>query len=388
MDPREYLETVIPTRDDVDRFLDRVATEDGYNANSGWTFDAGLGWLLKDSIRHDGIDDSRTFYHYEKSGCRKIVNFPDVTSRIHTYGNSFTHCDQVSDGETWQEYLAAHLREPIENYGIGGYSVYQAYLRMLQIERDWPAEYVILNIYDDDHFRNLDAWSSIRLGRKLTSGWTLPHLRLNVARNEFAEVPNLCQAPDDVYRLADLDLVVDTLGDDEVLGHLLAVENCREGGRLQGPAVATRFGLPVPTGSEEGVLKKLADAHTSAALFATRKTLELVEEFVGREGKKLMVVLSRVGDADLELGREFRRYLMGAAPWDQEFLDYLSTKGYPVVDLRSVHKEEYGLFGGSADAYLDRYYNVHYAPAGNFFCAMAVKQAVIEWLEPTSSPYL
>ena len=29
----------------------------------------------------------------------------------------------MNDGETWQEYLAAHLREPIRNYGVGGYSV-------------------------------------------------------------------------------------------------------------------------------------------------------------------------------------------------------------------------------------------------------------------------
>ena len=35
-------------------------------------------------------------------------------------------CYQVSDGETWQEYLAAHLDEPIRNFGMGGYGVYQA----------------------------------------------------------------------------------------------------------------------------------------------------------------------------------------------------------------------------------------------------------------------
>jgi hypothetical protein len=45
--------------------------------------------------------------------------------RVHTYGDSFTHCDQVSDGETWQEFLAAHLQEPVKNFGVGGYSVFQ-----------------------------------------------------------------------------------------------------------------------------------------------------------------------------------------------------------------------------------------------------------------------
>lgn len=91
--------------------------------NRGWTYDSELGWVLSDSVRSDGIDGSSTFYHYEwttgpRTGCRKLVNAAGRRSRIHTYGDSFTHCDQVSDAETWQEYLAAHLQEPVENYGV------------------------------------------------------------------------------------------------------------------------------------------------------------------------------------------------------------------------------------------------------------------------------
>src|SRR5207249_3561212 len=124
--------------------------------HGGWVFDADVGWALCDAIRTDGVDKSRTFYHYEPDGARRVVNSPDRDGRVHTYGDSFTHCDQVSDGETWQEYLAAHLQEPIRNYGVGGYSAYQAYCRMLKVEERRPAKYVILNIFDDDHYRNLD----------------------------------------------------------------------------------------------------------------------------------------------------------------------------------------------------------------------------------------
>ena len=49
--------------------------------------------------------------------------------RINTYGDSFTQGSQVSDGETWQEILAAHMGEPVRNWGIGGHGVYQAYRR-------------------------------------------------------------------------------------------------------------------------------------------------------------------------------------------------------------------------------------------------------------------
>ena len=174
--------------------------------NRGWTYNSELGWVLCDSIRSDGIDGSSTFYHYEwnsvslpvslslpglfyvclsaslcsvvsadcvvqgpRTGCRKLVNTAGRQCRIHTYGDSFTHCDQVSDAETWQEYLAAHLQEPVENYGVGGYSVYQAYLRMRSVEATHPARYVVLNVWDDDSFRNIDAWRTIRFGSTYSS---------------------------------------------------------------------------------------------------------------------------------------------------------------------------------------------------------------------------
>ena len=88
-------------------------------------------------------------------------------------------------GRHGREYLAAHLLEPVRNYGIGGHSVYQAYRRMLIVEREYPAEYVILNVWDDDHFRNLDAWRSIRMGRQ--GRFTLPHLCVNLESRTVEE---------------------------------------------------------------------------------------------------------------------------------------------------------------------------------------------------------
>ncbi|MSS72494.1 MAG: SGNH/GDSL hydrolase family protein [Candidatus Latescibacteria bacterium] len=166
MDPQTYLESIVPTREMVGDFADP--------REGGSSFDPELGWVLRDGVRKDGVHGSKGFYRYDPDGARRAVHFPERPCRVHTYGDSFTHCDQVSDGETWQEYLAAHLQEPIRNFGIGGYSVYQAYRRMRKVEREGGAEYIILNVYDDDHFRNLDAWRSIRMG--IPGRFTLPHL--------------------------------------------------------------------------------------------------------------------------------------------------------------------------------------------------------------------
>lgn len=56
--------------------------------------------MLCDGVRGGNVDGLRGFYAYEVDGSRRVVNFPDQACRVHPYGNSFTHCDQVSDGET------------------------------------------------------------------------------------------------------------------------------------------------------------------------------------------------------------------------------------------------------------------------------------------------
>ena len=157
-------------------------------------YNAELGWLLPNARFRDGIDKSISVYTYvQPDGPRMPGNYAAQPCRVNTYGNSFTQCHQVSDNETWQEYLAAHLQEPVRNFGIGGWSVYQAYLRMLKEEQRTPAKFIIFNIYDDDHRRNLDAWRNIRRRKHVRFiEPTLPHVHVNVAKGLFDERPNPC----------------------------------------------------------------------------------------------------------------------------------------------------------------------------------------------------
>ncbi len=110
---REFFNAVTPKREHVDRFLDP-------NAHNYAEFDSELGYIRKNSVLKDGIDESYTISRYGACGDRLMSNFADRPCRINTYGNSFTQCDQVNDGETWQEYHAAHFGEPIRNFGVGG----------------------------------------------------------------------------------------------------------------------------------------------------------------------------------------------------------------------------------------------------------------------------
>ena len=376
MDAREYLRSCMPTRKHIDDFVNRDSDLPPEDNNRGWLFDGGLGWVLKDSVRFDGLDGSNTFYHYESTGARKRVNFPHGPCRIRTYGNSLTHCDQVNDGETWHEYLSAQLQEPVENYGVGGYGVYQAYLRMRRVEAQQPPGYVILNVYCDDHFRNLDAWRTIRFGKRTPCGFPLPHLKVDPDRDEYTEHPNPTPSVQDLYKLMDEEFVYETFKDDPTLQCILAGQRSRE---LAADDVPMTFGLPHGAMTSDDV-EDYQKKHAQAALFATQKIVEMAEQLVQHQGSKLMVVVSHGGGV-------LAHALEGKPRWDQTFLDYLSTKPYPVFDTRDAHIEDFKSFNVDVPTYMKRFFVGHYGPAGNFFKAMAMKDLVVEWLDPKPKTY-
>jgi hypothetical protein len=81
---------------------------DGFLRGPSWArFDPELGYVLGNYLPTDGIDRSATLSTVQPDGARTSFMYAGKTCRINTYGGSFTQCHQVSDGETWQEYLAA-----------------------------------------------------------------------------------------------------------------------------------------------------------------------------------------------------------------------------------------------------------------------------------------
>lgn len=379
MDAHDYLISLIPQPQEVQAFTD--ATSD---ANGGWTFDGELGWVHSETSLADGVDGSKTYYRYESDGARKVVNFPDEPCRIHTYGNSFTHCDQVSDGETWQEYLAAHFQEPLRNYGVGGYSVYQAYLRMLRVENEMPADYIILNIWSDDHYRNLDAWRSIRFGRRTRCGYPLPYLRVSVEQDQCEQVQNIFETANDVLQLCDEEFVINTFKDDRVLQSLITGGTKLRGGRalhIENAGGSPLYKAPKPPFrqlSPDPFFKP--QQYTEAALYATRNVVDWTEQFANQTGKKLLVLLSFSED-------RIAAHLRDEPRFDQSFLDWIQTRSCPVLDMRDAFAADFAHSNLDPQQYLGRYYNGHHSPAGNFFTAWAIKDALVQWFDPKPFPY-
>jgi hypothetical protein len=378
---RAYLRSIRPSRQ---RIADFVTGEYGPRDKSPgevFQYDSELGWVHHEAVGSTGVDGSKVFYSYEPDGARKVVNFRDRPNRIRTYGNSFTHCSQANDNETWEEYLAAHLQEPVRNYGVGGYSVYQAYRRMLKVERQIAGGTIILNIWDDDHYRNLDAWRSIRFGYGSRCGFTLPHLRVDVAGGSCSEMENISRTPEDLYRLCDEEYLWQTFKDDPILQMVMAARKGGDdvsAGLLQ--PVAVTFGIPDERIADTDAAKRIKEIHTRAALFATRNVVVWAEKFAKGADKKLMVMLS-FGRGNVE------RHLSGEPRFDQDFADWLKQRPYPVVDMLDVFAADYRRYKVDAGQYLAPFYNGHHSPRGNFFTAWALKDTIVQWLDPRPLPY-
>ncbi len=354
-------------------------------------FDPELGYILGNFMPQDGIDNSGTISTVQPDGMRTHQVYRDRPCRINTYGNSFTQCHQVSDGETWQEYLAAHLGEPIRNFGMGGYGVYQAYRRMLREEKtENSAEYLILYMWGDDYFRSVlrcrylvfYPWWDI-LGGTMLNGTFWANIEMDLESGRLVEKENLLKTPKELYKMTDADFMYEALKDDLMLQLTLLVAGHISGGfdeaGLQRLSEILR--LPRLDFSRADALKpSLAKLRNTYAFAATKYILDKSRRFAAENGKKLLVVHFGPYDA-------MRTLIESGTRYDQEVVDYLKQNGFRYFDMNEVHVEDFKPFKLSLDDYMRRYFNGHYNPAGNHFFAYSIKGNIVDWLEPKPMPY-
>jgi hypothetical protein len=335
---------------------------------------------------------------YEPGGQRKMINYTGQSCRINTYGDSFTQSQQVSDDESWQERLASHIGEPIRNFGIGGHSVFTAYKRAMKMdEGDCSAEYILLTIYDDDHVRNLDASRWIRTqwndkDRPRDRAWPLhglpwSHLRYDLSKGSFSEIPGICLNGEDLRKLCDPDIFYKTFHDDQIV-RLFALEKGGEArfDDLEAVAEALKFkvNLRVPS-------IRAAEAAKLRVMYGLKSTEYVLDKLAGwaeKNNKKLIVPL-------VYSEGQIINFLYGGERFDSTFLDYLNRKKIIWFDMLQKHKEDFADFAITPEKYIDRYFIKptaaavfgHYNPSGNTFFAFALKNDLVGWLNPKPPAY-
>ncbi len=379
-----FLRELTYTREEVAAFLDS-------NQTNVVRFDPELGYAMRDFVSQDGVDGCRTTSRFSETGERKMISYADRPCRINAYGDSFTQGNQVSDGETWGEYLAAHLGEPIRNFGVGGYGVYQAYRRLLREEATpSKAEYLILNIWGiDDHLRSISAWRWLRVGKWWRvhlgylyqfSGNPWVHIRPDLDSGQAVEHENPYPTAESLNQLTDEDHVVERFRHDPVVKLIVAERSGTVVDRRLLETLAGQLRVQADFSTPEGISRTARSVHVKYALKASMHIVEKTQAFARKNGKKLMVFLSYDSGA-------VRRACEGFSREDGEFVRFLRDNNIRFVDTLQKHVEDFRAFRLSPRAYVGRYYIGHYNPLGNHFFAFAVKEAVVDWLDPKPPAY-
>jgi hypothetical protein len=364
----------------IDRFL----------RGPSWArFDPELGYIPGSYLPADGLDKSSTISTVQSNGARTSYLYAGSPCRINTYGDSFTHGDQVNDGETWQEYLAGHLGEPIRNFGVGGYGVYQAYRRMIREERtNHGAKNLIFYIWGDDHIRSLlrcrhaiiyKFWSDRGGAMFHANFWA--HLEMNLETGRFVEKENPLNTTKALYRMSEPRFMVERLKDDLAL-QLYAVARgyTRELDREHINKLATHLDYRMDWSREPDLPRQARELLDRYSLAATRFVLGKAREFAAQTHKKLMIVLFDPGRAMREMRDSGTRY-------DQPVVDYLRQEKFDYFDMNEVQLRDFGRYRIPFDEYLKLYFIGHYNPRGNHFFAYSIKDKIVAWLDPKPVPY-
>lgn len=380
----DYIRSALPSKTEIDVFL---------NHPSWAKFDSELGYTLGDYMPYDGIYQTSTISTSQSNGARTSQVYTDRPCRINTYGNSFTQCHQVSDAETWQEYVAGHLGEPVRNFGVGGYGVYQAYRRMLREEStENSAENIIFYIWGDDHIRSLfrcrymcitdwiDRNNQTEGEGVMFHGNFWANLEMDLETGEFVEYESRIQSEELLYNMTNEDWMVENLRGDLALQMVLYRErkiDVIDTASLKKLSELLGLSLSWQKKDIRTSVEKLLDKY---AFESTKYILLKTRSFAAENNKKLLVVLFSPYNVLPSL-------LKGEVRSDQEIVDFLNVNDYTYFDMNLAHVEDYKDFNLSIKDYLKRYLIGHYSPIGNHFFAYKIIPHLVEMLEPKPITY-
>lgn len=138
----------------VESIISGAAGYQEYSPTLGWTI--GRGQISRDGLYRSNAGGFRANREH-------ATEVPDGKLRVLCFGDSFTHCDEVGNHDTWQhhaEVAAPHME--FLNFGVPGYGLTQAYLRYLEVAPRYPAHFVIIGCMTEDTKRGVNVYYPFR----------------------------------------------------------------------------------------------------------------------------------------------------------------------------------------------------------------------------------
>lgn len=150
-----------------------------------YTFSPALGW----SIKNNGFSK---LYQANSQGIRSDKEYeltpPHGVNRVLTFGDSFTHCDDVNNNETWQAIMeGVDSNLEVLNFGVGAFGLDQAYLRYLDDGYQYKSHIVLIGFMSEDIYRNVNTFRPFYYPN---GGMPLAKPRFIITNNKLSLVPN------------------------------------------------------------------------------------------------------------------------------------------------------------------------------------------------------
>lgn len=140
------------------------AVVDNYRIDSFLSYDQTLGWVAKpnlsttDGLYYTSVEGIRT----SKAGSR--FNAEGTACLIALVGDSHTFGEELKFEETWGYFLQKYVPKcRIMNFGVGGYSVGQMYLRYLRDVLPWHPNVVIFALSSNSSGRTMGVYGLSRM---------------------------------------------------------------------------------------------------------------------------------------------------------------------------------------------------------------------------------
>jgi hypothetical protein len=169
---------------------DLVACKTTYLLHSpalGWTIKPKGYWFDLYRANSQGIRADRDYQPFPGSNAVRIA----------TFGDSFTHGEEVKNGDTWQEQLNRLDRNlEVINFGVGGYGLDQAFLRYQRDSVCYHPQLVFIGFMEENINRLVNVFRPF-----YTPGIPLTKPRFMIKDNQLVLLPNPMEDLDDGKKL-------------------------------------------------------------------------------------------------------------------------------------------------------------------------------------------
>lgn len=119
-------------------------------------FEPVLGWTIRKNGRSE-------LYQANSAGIRSSREYALEPSqnifRLASFGDSFTHGDDVSNDSTWQAIMEAMKPDwEVLNFGVEGFGLDQAYLRYISEGKNYHPRVVLIGFMSEDIYRHVNVY--------------------------------------------------------------------------------------------------------------------------------------------------------------------------------------------------------------------------------------